>query len=84
MLARAAGATTIITSSSDDKLKTVKQKFGAHHCINYKKTPDWAEEVLKITRGKGADYVLENGGSGTIAQSMKACARCSASVVMRF
>ena len=75
MLARAAGATTIITSSSDDKLKTVKEKFGAHHGINYKNTPDWAEEVRKITNGKGADHILENGGSGTIAQSIAACAR---------
>lgn len=73
-IARAAGATTIITSSSDDKLKLAKDKFGADHGINYKTTPDWAEEALKITNGHGVDYILENGGSGTIAQSLKAIA----------
>jgi NADPH:quinone reductase-like Zn-dependent oxidoreductase len=75
MLAKAAGATTIITSSSDEKLQTVKEKYGAHHCINYKKTPKWEEEVVKITNGKGVDHILEIGGSGTLVQSIAACAR---------
>lgn len=43
----AAGAITIITSSSDDKLEFVKS-LGARHVINYRKTPDWEKEVLKI------------------------------------
>lgn len=72
ILAKAAGATTIITSSSDDKLKYVKDKFGAHHTINYKTTPNWGEEAKKITGGRGVDFVLENGGSGTIEQSVAA------------
>jgi NADPH:quinone reductase-like Zn-dependent oxidoreductase len=50
----------------------VRSKYGADHIINYKKSPDWAEEVLKITNQKGVDFVIENGGSGTIAQSVKA------------
>jgi NADPH:quinone reductase-like Zn-dependent oxidoreductase len=29
---------------------------------------------LKLTGGKGVDYIVENGGSGTIAQSIKAIA----------
>ena len=43
----AAGATVIATSSSNDKLKIAK-KYGAKHLINYKETPDWDQEVLKI------------------------------------
>jgi NADPH:quinone reductase-like Zn-dependent oxidoreductase len=74
IFAKAAGATVIMTSSSDEKLEVVKAKYGAHHGINYQKTPDWAEEALKITNGRGVDYVIENGGSGTIAQSIKAIA----------
>jgi len=31
-------------------------------------------EVLKITNGRGADYILENSGAGTIAQSIDAVA----------
>ena len=34
VIAKAAGATTIITSSSDDKLKLAKEKYGADYIIN--------------------------------------------------
>ena len=74
VLAKAAGATTIITSSSDEKLQHVKEKYGVNHVINYKKTPDWAAEAQRITGGRGVDYILENGGSGTIKQSLAAIA----------
>ncbi|PYH84277.1 NAD(P)-binding protein [Aspergillus uvarum CBS 121591] len=70
ILAKAAGATTIITSSSDEKLEMVKSKFGADHGINYQTHPEWSQEVLRLTNGKGVDYILENGGSGTIAESL--------------
>ncbi|KAJ5645903.1 hypothetical protein N7490_002275 [Penicillium lividum] len=73
-LAKAAGARTIITSSSDEKLQHVKAKYGVDHVINYRKTPHWAAEVQKITGGEGVDYILENGGSGTIKQSLEAIA----------
>ncbi|KAH6663713.1 putative zinc-type alcohol dehydrogenase-like protein [Halenospora varia] len=73
-LAHAAGATTIVTSSSDEKLKLVQEKYHADHVINYKATPNWSAEVLKPTNGKGVDYILENGGSGTIKQSIDAVA----------
>ena len=75
MLAKAAGANTIITSSSDDKLKLAQEKYGVDHKINYKKTPKWEEEVLKITDGQGVDFILENGGPGTIEQSLSCIKR---------
>ncbi|KAF9465608.1 hypothetical protein BDZ94DRAFT_1306955 [Collybia nuda] len=68
--ALASGAIVIVTSSSDDKLKTAT-KLGANHVINYKQTPNWDEEVLKITNGVGVDHVIEVGGDGTLAKSMK-------------
>jgi NADPH:quinone reductase-like Zn-dependent oxidoreductase len=71
IIAKAAGAITIITSSSDGKLKKAKVEYGADHIINYKKTPKWAAEVNKITENRGVDLVFENGGSGTIAQSIE-------------
>ncbi|TMW59817.1 hypothetical protein Poli38472_004886 [Pythium oligandrum] len=74
-LAKAAGAITIVTSSSDDKLQFVKETFGVDHVINYRTTPDWADEVLRLTHGVGADYVIEIGGAGTIEQSIKAVTR---------
>ncbi|KAF1806607.1 hypothetical protein FB192DRAFT_1464653 [Mucor lusitanicus] len=72
ILAKAAGAVTIITSSSDEKLAYVKEKWGVDHTINYKTNPDWEQQVLDITHGEGADFVIENGGSGTIMKSMAA------------
>ncbi|PWY67931.1 NAD(P)-binding protein [Aspergillus heteromorphus CBS 117.55] len=74
VLAKAAGATTIITSSSDEKLAHVKAKYGVDHTINYKTTPNWAAEMNKITGGNGVNYILETCGSGTIKQSLEAIA----------
>ncbi|KAK5195682.1 hypothetical protein LTR99_002207 [Exophiala xenobiotica] len=71
IFARAAGATTILTSSSDEKLEKVKGKYIVDHTINYKKHPNWAAEVKRITNGQGADHVIENGGIGTIQQSLE-------------
>ncbi|KAK5054475.1 hypothetical protein LTR84_001366 [Exophiala bonariae] len=74
ILAKAAGATTIITSSSDNKLEQIKSKYGVDHIINYKTYPEWAKEVLKITNGQGVDHVIEVGGVGTIEQSIASVA----------
>ncbi|KII86514.1 hypothetical protein PLICRDRAFT_56210 [Plicaturopsis crispa FD-325 SS-3] len=70
-IAVASGATVIATSSSDAKLQVAKS-LGAHHLINYKKTPDWHNEVLRITNGVGVDHVVEVGGSGTMAKTVQA------------
>ncbi|KAI0772441.1 NAD-P-binding protein [Trametes elegans] len=70
-IAVASGATVIATSSSDRKLEIAK-KLGAAHTINYKTTPDWDQEVLKITNGKGVDHIVEVGGPATIIKSVNA------------
>jgi NADPH:quinone reductase-like Zn-dependent oxidoreductase len=70
-LAKAKGARVIITSSSDEKLARAKS-LGADLVVNYKKTPDWDEEVIRLTSGTGADHVLETGGAGTFQKSAKA------------
>ncbi|OCH92534.1 NAD-P-binding protein [Obba rivulosa] len=67
----ASGATVIATSSSDEKLQVAK-KLGAKYLINYKTTPDWDQEVLKLTNGRGVDHVIEVGGPGTLAKSLNA------------
>jgi NADPH:quinone reductase-like Zn-dependent oxidoreductase len=71
-LARASGLRIILTSSSDEKLKTVKEQFGKPdiETINYKTNPEWHEEVLKLTNGIGVDLVVENGGSSSLVKSM--------------
>lgn len=70
-IAHAAGATTIVTSSSDKKLQIAKA-MGATHGINYSKTPDWAAEVKRITNGLGADHIIEIGGTLTLQASFDA------------
>jgi NADPH:quinone reductase-like Zn-dependent oxidoreductase len=66
--ARAAGATVIITSSSDEKLERAR-KLGASAGINYKTHPDWHKGVAALTAGRGVDHVIEVGGIGTLAKS---------------
>lgn len=68
--ARMSGARVIITSSSDEKLERAA-KLGATGTVNYVRTPDWHEEVLRLTDGKGVDHVVEVGGPGTLARSMQ-------------
>jgi NADPH:quinone reductase-like Zn-dependent oxidoreductase len=68
-LAKAAGMRVILTSSSDDKLKRVRE-MGADDTINYKTTPEWQNEALKLTGGKGVDLVLEVGGADTLRRSL--------------
>jgi NADPH:quinone reductase-like Zn-dependent oxidoreductase len=67
--ARLRGARVIITSSSDDKLSKAVA-LGADATINYRTTPGWEQEVLRLTNGRGADNVLELGGAGTMAKSI--------------
>jgi NADPH:quinone reductase-like Zn-dependent oxidoreductase len=69
--ARAAGLRTLITSSSDAKLERARA-LGAHHLVNYKATPAWSKPVREATEGRGADFIMEVGGAGTIQESMKA------------
>jgi NADPH:quinone reductase-like Zn-dependent oxidoreductase len=70
--ARMMGATVIATSSSDEKLERLKA-MGADHLINYKATPGWGAEAMKITAGRGVDHVVEIGGAGTLPESIAAC-----------
>ncbi|KAJ7702776.1 NAD-P-binding protein [Mycena rosella] len=67
----AMGAHAIVTSSSDEKLVQAKA-LGATHTLNYRTTPAWDIEVLKLTNGVGADLVLEFGGPETLERSMNA------------
>jgi NADPH:quinone reductase-like Zn-dependent oxidoreductase len=69
--AKAAGATVIATSSSNEKLERL-QAMGADHLINYKEVEAWGAKVLELTGGAGVDCVVEIGGAGTLDQSMMA------------
>jgi NADPH:quinone reductase-like Zn-dependent oxidoreductase len=42
--------------------------------ISYTETPNWDEKARELTSGRGVDCVVEIGGPGTIAMSLKALA----------
>jgi NADPH:quinone reductase-like Zn-dependent oxidoreductase len=65
------GARVLLTSSSDEKLE-VARKLGADELINYRAQPDWEKAVVALTGGRGADVVVEVGGSGTFDKSVAA------------
>ena len=65
------GVRVIITSSSNAKLERAKE-MGAWATINYRDNPEWQEEVLRLTEGKGVDIALETGGGGTLPRTIDA------------
>ena len=78
LLAKAAGARVVVTSSSDAKLATMRE-LGADITVNYRSDPDWGKTIHQLTGG--VDVVLENVGRPTLDQSMLACGN-NARIVM--
>lgn len=70
-LGKLLGARVIVTSSSDDKLKRVRE-LGADELINYREIADWGKKAKELTGGAGVDNVVEVGGAGTLQQSLQA------------
>lgn len=70
-IAKAMGARVIATTGSDDKFEQLRE-LGADHIINYRQTPDWGRQVVELTGGRGVDHIVEVGGPGTLAQSIRA------------
>jgi len=69
--AKAAGATVIATSSSDEKLDRLRA-IGADHVINYRSDEKWGATARRMTGGRGVDHIVEIGGD--FVQSAAACA----------
>lgn len=68
--AKLAGATVIVTSSSDEKLERAKA-LGADHAINYRSVAEWGKAAADWAGG-GVDHVVEVGGKDTFQQSIEA------------
>ena len=64
------GATVIATTSTPEKAALLK-KLGAAEVVNYMDRPDWHLSVKEITKGRGADHIIEVGGAGTLECSLK-------------
>jgi NADPH:quinone reductase-like Zn-dependent oxidoreductase len=67
VIARALGARTIVTSSSDDKLERTDADVKVNH-----DSEDVVEAVKAATDGRGADIVVESVGEATWERSLQA------------
>jgi NADPH:quinone reductase-like Zn-dependent oxidoreductase len=65
------GARVVATSSSDDKIKKLRE-LGADETINYRDQEGWEKVVLELTGGLGVDHTVEVGGAGTLGKSLTA------------
>ena len=70
-----AGARVIATTGSAAKVARL-HALGVTDVINYRDTPDWDVRVLELTKGRGADLVVEVGGPGSLAKSIAAIRYC--------
>ena len=71
-LARARGATVIVTVGSDEKCAACLA-LGAHHAINYK-TQDFVAEARRLTDGRGVDVVLDMVAGSYVAREVECLA----------
>ena len=71
-LARAWGATVIVTAGTDEKCAACIE-LGASHAINYK-TQDFVAEVQRITNGRGVDVVLDMVAGDYVAREVECLA----------
>lgn len=69
--AKLMGATVLGVSSSYEKLQRAVG-LGLDGGLNYRDHPDWDRWVFEQTEGEGVDVVVEVGGLGTLARSLKA------------
>ena len=67
-IAKALGATVLVTAGSDEKCAACVA-LGADHAINYK-TSDFAEEAKKLTNGKGVNVILDMVAGGYVAREV--------------
>ncbi|MCA0051030.1 SRPBCC family protein [Mesorhizobium sp. B283B1A] len=70
--ARHLGATVIATVSSDDKARIV-ERLGAYHVVVYSRE-NFAEAVMRLTNGAGADVAYDAVGNDTFGGSLAALA----------
>ncbi|HWH82638.1 MAG TPA: NAD(P)H-quinone oxidoreductase [Burkholderiaceae bacterium] len=71
-IAKAAGATVIVTAGSDDKCAACVA-LGADHAINYR-THDFVDEVKRLAGGNGVNVILDMVAGDYVARELKCLA----------
>jgi len=72
-IARLAGATVYVVASGPEKARKAEE-LGVGTVIDRSRR-DWGKEMLKLTRRRGVDVVVDNVGAATLPTSMKVAAR---------
>lgn len=72
-LAKAAGATIIVTAGTEEKLASCRE-LGAHLAINYKEQ-DFQREVLNFTNREGVNLILDPVGANYLDKNLQVLAR---------
>ena len=67
-LAKAVGATVFTTAGSEEKCRFCRE-LGADFAINYHES-DFAEELKRLTGGKGVDVILDMVGAAYLAKNI--------------
>lgn len=62
ILCLSAGIRPIITSSSDEKLASIKKISPEIQGLNYKTVSDQGAEIRRLTDGRGVHFVVNNTG----------------------
>lgn len=74
LFAKAIGAVPYVVCGGKAKSEAAR-KLGAAEVIDYRATPQWMVEVLKITKGRGVDVVIDNVGQSTFNMSLRSVRR---------
>jgi len=68
-VAKLAGCTVFVTSSSDEKLQKAKA-LGADVLVNYKAVP-WSKAIWELTGRRGVDVIVDHVGEATFKDSVR-------------
>jgi len=70
-IARRMGARLVLGSSTNGQRRSRLTDWGAHHAIDTSR-PNWSEEVLALTEGKGVDLIVDQVSAPVANENMKA------------
>ncbi|WP_204124917.1 NADPH:quinone oxidoreductase family protein [Pseudomonas sp. 008] len=72
-LAKLYGAGKIIAAASTPEKRAKAESLGADASVDYT-APNWADEVRRLTDGRGVDIVIETAGGNNLNQALDAMA----------
>lgn len=74
LIAKKIGCTVYVLAGGAKKVNQANN-LGADHVIDYKSSKNWPIEILKLTKGRGVDLVVDNVGAMTFAKSLQSVRR---------